>query len=163
MVAGLQLALGNIGPIRKAASFKQPEDSLYYYICNNTYIQKVYNLNHPGSSIPAPEWADVLVCAVNTLYGKNVVYFDGNIYPEKIIADLEMQLPVQVSMQYPENKPKPIAGHYVLVVGLMDGKYLVNDPYKNHLTGAADGYHCEYTRDDLVKHSKGYGIRFKKI
>jgi hypothetical protein len=163
MVAGLGLVFHNLGPIKRAAKFNQPEDCLYHYICDDRYVQEFYKRNHLGSTIPVPEWADVLVYAVNRLYERGIVYFDGSLYPEKIITDLHSGLPVMVSMQYPDNKPKPIPGHYVLVIGLEDNDFLINDPYKNCLTGDTNGYQCVYTHNDWRKHSKGYGIRFNRV
>jgi hypothetical protein len=62
-----------------------------------------------------------------------------------------------VSLKFPKYK---ISGHYILVVGKNNGKWIVNDPYKNFLTGSGDGYHCLYTAEEWKAHSKGYGLRF---
>ena len=99
MVNGLDLVFRNLEPVKKAAGYRQPEDCLYHYICEDADVLNFYKRNHPESSIPAPEWADVLCFAVNRLYGKAVVFFDGNITPEKIIQELVKGLPVMVSMQ----------------------------------------------------------------
>jgi hypothetical protein len=160
MAAGLDLVFRNLEPVRKAANYKQPEDCLYHYICEDQNIQEFYRRSHPDSAIPAPEWADVLCYAVNRLYGMGVVRFDGNITPQSIKDDLGRELPVMVSMAYPDNKPKPIPGHYILVVGYDGDILLVNDPYKNHLTGVMDGFKNAYTPDDWKRHSKGYGMRY---
>jgi uncharacterized protein YvpB len=160
MIAGLDLVFRNLNPINNSANYKQPEDCLYHFICEDKNIQAFYKRSHPDSTIPAPEWADVLCYAVNQLYGIGVVRFDGNLSVVTIKEDLEKQLPVMVSMQYPDNKPKPIPGHYILVVGCDDANLLINDPYRNHLTGGADGFKNIFTPEDWKKHSKGYGIRY---
>ena len=168
MVAGLNLVFRNLEPVQKAAGYKQPEDCLYHYICNNPDIQAFYQASHPGTDVPAPEWADVLCHAVNMLYKKNVVSFEAVLTPAKIMHDLAALLPVMVSLRFPENKnnagkSSPIPGHYILVVGLDGENLIVNDPYKNHLLQMADGFKNIYRPEEWQRHSKGYGIRFNRV
>jgi len=137
--------------------YRQPEDDLRKYIFDNAEVQAFFKRSHPGSTIPAPEWADVLVFAVNNVYGRKICVFDGNITPAKIKSDLSCGLPVMVSMQYWQPK---IPGHYISVVGFDGDKLIVDDPYRNTLFNKPDGYHCIYEPDAWLKHSKGYGIRF---
>jgi uncharacterized protein YvpB len=106
-----------------------------------------------------------MVFAVNSLYGKKAAYYDERITRDEIIGDLEKGLPVYTSMKYPENKNaagklSPIAGHIVLIVGVDGDNLLINDPYKNHLTGDRDGFKNIYTPADFAKHNKGYAIRY---
>lgn len=166
LVAGLDLAHHSLDRIRAVAEYEQPEDCLYHYICENAEVQAFHRDSHPGTDIPAVQWADVRVFAVNRLYGKEVVYFDGDLSASKIVIDLANHLPVTVSMRYPSNRNfagqlSPVDGHVVLVVGLVGGNFLVNDPYKNHLSGDRDGYKNLYTTEDWAMCFKGYGIRFK--
>jgi uncharacterized protein YvpB len=108
-----------------------------------------------------------MVYVVNKLYGKNIVYYDGCLGYGDIIADLEKGLPVYASMRYLENKNfsgklSPIPGHVVLIVGLDGDNIIINDPYKNHLTGDKDGFNNVYLPEDFQKHNKGYGIRYRR-
>jgi uncharacterized protein YvpB len=168
MVAGLNLVFRNLGPIQKASKYKQPEDCLYHYINEDPDILAFYGRSHPGTNVPAPEWADVLCYAVNRLYGKNVVCYEANLHTGKIIQDLGAGLPVMISLRFPDNKngagkPSPISGHYILVVGFDENSFLVNDPYKNHLLQTTDGFKNIYSPEDWANHSKGYGIRYNRV
>jgi hypothetical protein len=147
----------NVNILKNLGSYKQPGDNLRYFTGHDPGVLEFCRRSHPGSTIHPSEWADVLVYAVNKVYGRKIVYYDGNITPQVILSDLAKGLPVMVSLKFPEHN---ITGHYVLVVGEDKEKFLVNDPYKNFLTGSWDGYHCLYSADDWKIHSKGYGLRF---
>jgi hypothetical protein len=160
ITAGLDAVYrGDMSIIDNLYRYKQPEDDLRYYCGHNPDILDFCRRSHPGSKIHPSEWADVLVYAVNKIYGKKVVYFDGSITPQVMLADLEKGLPIAVSLKFPEHG---ISGHYILVVGEDSGKWIVNDPYRNFLTGSPDGFHCIYASEDWAIHSKGYGIRYTK-
>jgi uncharacterized protein YvpB len=108
-----------------------------------------------------------MVFAVNKLYNRQLSFYDGNLRIEKIVSDLSNGLPVYTSMRYMENKNysgklSPVYGHIVLIVGIDGDNLLINDPYKNHLTGAADGFKNIYTLEDFTKHNKGYAIRYRR-
>ena len=138
--------------------YGQPEDDLRKYIFENADVQAFFKRSHPGSAIPAPEWADVLVFAINKIYGRIICSFEGNMTPAKIKTDISCGLPVMVSMRY--WRPSRIPGHYISVVGFDGENLIIDDPYKNFLLNQPDGYHCIYEPDNWQKHSKGYGIRF---
>jgi hypothetical protein len=157
MVAGLYTVYKDIRIVSNVHTFLQPEDDLRHYIGTDSAVLEFNKRSHPGSTIHPSEWADTLVYAVNKIYGKRVVYFDGNLTPDKIKTDLYNNKPVMVSLRFPE---KGISGHYVLVVGEDNGNFIVNDPYKNFLKNTPDGFNCMYTPDDWNIHSKGYGIRY---
>jgi len=166
MVAGLDIGKFGLDPILFIAGYKQPEDKLKYFIETNSLVQTFYK-NNFKTSVPAPEWGGVMVYAVNLLYGRKVVYYDEFLERREIIEDLEKGLPVYTSMKYPDNKNfagnlSPIPGHIVLIVGIDGDNFIINDPYKNHLTGNRDGFNNVYTPEDFVKHNKGYGIRYIK-
>jgi uncharacterized protein YvpB len=169
MVMGLDIAGFGLDPIKSIAqySYDQPEDRLRWFMLNDTDIQNFWRRNHPQTTIPAPEWADCMVFAINKLYGKNIVYFDGQLTMKKITDDLKNGLPIYTSNQYPNNYNfsgvlSPVLGHIVLIVGIVDEKLVINDPYKNHLTGNKDGYNNVYLPEDWQKCNKGYGIRYRK-
>ncbi len=160
ITAGLDVVYrGDVKPLETLGTFKQPEDNLRYFTGTDPDVLAFCQKSHPGSTLPPSEWADTLCYAVNKIYGKRVVYYDGNITPQVLIADLALGLPIMISLRFPEHN---IAGHYILVVGEQEGKFIVNDPFKNFLTGDADGFNCLYSADDWKGHSKGYGIRFTK-
>ena len=158
MVAGLDIIYNHdVSRIEKITPYKQPEDDLRKFISTDQSVLDFFKHSHPGSKIHPSEWADVLVYAVNLIYKNTVVYFDGDITMPKIINDLSNDKPVMVSMQYPAHK---IQGHYILVVGMQEGNLIVNDPYKNFLTGGSDGFNNVYSPLDWGRHSKNYGIRY---
>jgi hypothetical protein len=167
MVAGLEIGKFGLEPILQLGTRDtQPEDSLKYYIENNTFIQSYWR-KYFNTKIPAPEYAGVMVYAVNMLYREPITYYDEYLERREIISDLENGLPVYTSMRYPDNKnsagkPSPIAGHIVLIVGIDGDNLLINDPYKNCLTGAADGFKNVYTPADFERHNKGYAIRYRR-
>jgi hypothetical protein len=167
MVAGLDIGKFGLEPIKEIDKYRfcQPEDKLKFFIENDQTIQIFYKRNF-NTNIPAPEWAGVMVFAVNELYCRKVVYYDENIEREEIIDDLKNGLPVYTSMKYPENrnaagKLSPIAGHIVLIVGIDGDNLIINDPYKNHLTGGTDGFNNIYKPEDFRRHTKGYAIRYR--
>ena len=168
MVMGLDIGKFGLDPINNIqCSYKQPEDKLRWYIFNNPEVQNYYHVNWPNTKIPAPEYAGCMVYAVNKLYGKSIVYFEEKLNLSKIADDLMARLPVYASMKYPENRNNagnlsPIDGHIVLIVGANDEEILINDSYKNHLTGEKDGFKNVYLPDEFIQHSKGRGIRYKK-
>jgi hypothetical protein len=157
MIAGLYAVYKDVIVIDNLFSYKQPEDDLRHYISTDPDVLEFNNRSHPGSAIHPSEWADTLVYAVNRIYGKKVVYFDGNLTPGKIREDLYNGRSVMVSLKFPE---RGVPGHYILVVGEDNGNFIVNDPYKNFLKNTPDGFNCIYTPDDWKTHSKGYGIRY---
>ena len=70
-------------------------------------------------------------------------------------------------MAYPDNKnfsgnPAPVSGHIVVIVGAENENFLINDPYKNHLTGGKDGYLNVYTPEQFARHHRGHGIRYRR-
>jgi len=168
MVMGLDIANRGLKPIEDLAfpDLHQPEDKLRRYMTINGDVNAFCEKSHPGSKIHPSEWADVMVSAINRLYGKETVYFDGFLTDEKIDADISWGLPIYTSMRYPDNKqfsgkPFPVAGHIVLIVGCYDdGGVLINDPYKNHLTGEPDGFCNHYTREQFGRHNKGFAIQY---
>ncbi|GHU82409.1 hypothetical protein FACS189468_6580 [Spirochaetia bacterium] len=158
LIAGFDVVYkGDVGILEKLGTYKQPEDNLRNFTAHDPEILAFCRKSHPGSKLPPSEWADVLVYAANKVYGKRVVYFEGNITPQVLISDLEKGLPVMVSLRFPEHN---IPGHYILVVGEKEGNFIINDPFKNFLTGDWDGFNCLYSAADWKTHSKGYGIRF---
>jgi hypothetical protein len=165
MVAGLEISRVGLNPILQLATYKQAEDKLKFFIDTNPDVQAFYRKNF-NTAIPAPEWAGVIVFAINNLYGKKVIYYDDYIEHKEIIDDLQKGLPIYTSMRYPDNKnfsgkASPIDGHIVLIVGVDDNNsYIINDPYKNHLTGNKDGFNNLYTQEDFKRHNKGYAIRY---
>ena len=168
MVAGLDVAGFSLDPIMTANAYKQPEDKLRHFMLNNPDVQAFWKRSHPNNlDVPAPEWPDCMVYAVNKLYGKIVIYYDEKLTLDKVMNDLVNGLPVYTSMKYPGNKNfsgklSPIPGHIVLIVGFADGELLINDPYKNHLTGERDGFNNRYTIDQFNRHNKGYAIRYRR-
>jgi len=168
MTEGLDVGKFGLKPINNiSCSYRQPEDKLRHFIETNPTVQNYYKANF-NTKVKAPEWAGVMIFAINLLYEKKIVYFDDNISLEKIIVDLQNGLPIYTSMKYPENKNNagnlsPVDGHIVLIVGIKDNNnIIIDDPYKNHLTGSADGYNNIYTLEEFYKHNKGYAIRYKK-
>jgi len=167
MVAGLDIGKFGLEPILRIVGYKQPEDKLNFYMKTDPAVQDYWR-RYFNTEIPAPQWAGVMVYAINRLYGGKVTYYDDYIEREEIIEDLNNGLPVYTSMRYPDNKnaagkPSPIDGHIVLVVGVDGDNLLINDPYKNHLTGDRDGFKNVYTPADFAKHNKGYAIRYKRV
>jgi len=168
MAEGLDVGKFGLAPINGInCQYAQPEDKLRYFIENNIAVQSFYRTNF-NTKIPAPEYAGVMVYAVNYLYNKKVVYYDTNLTLDEIKEDLHKELPIYTSMRYPENKNNagklaPIDGHIVLIVGIKeDDSLIIDDPYKNHLTGGKDGFNNIYTLEEFKKHNKGYAIRYIK-
>jgi len=166
MVMGLDISGVGLEPITRLEAYTQPEDKLKNYIETNSDVQSFYKANF-DTKIPAPEWAGVMVFAVNKLYGRKVVYFDERVDYNEIIDDLQKGLPIYTSMRYMDNKnfsgkPSPVPGHIVLIVGVDGTDLIINDPYKNHLTGGRDGFNNLYTVEDFKRHNKGYAIRYKR-
>jgi len=170
MIAGLIVGGFGLEPIlalRDQARFKQPEDKLRHYMLNDDDIQAFCKRSHPDSNLPAPEWADVMIYAIRKLYGKSIVYFVNSFSRQDIEDDLQKGLPIYTSMKYPENKNSagklsPIAGHIVLIVGIDGTDTIINDPYKNHLTGHWDGFNNVYTEQEFKRHNKIYAIRYRR-
>jgi hypothetical protein len=169
MVMGLDIAGYNLDPINKLPCSKdyQPEDKLRWFMLNDPVVQDYWRKNF-NNNIPAPEWAPCMVFAVNRLYNERIVYFDDVLTQEEIIEDLEKGLPIYISMKFPDNKnfsgkPSPVDGHIVLIVGIQEDSILINDPYKNHLTGDRDGFKNIYNSAQYTKHAKNYAIRYKVI
>jgi hypothetical protein len=166
MVAGLDISKIGLKPILQISGYKQPEDKLKHYMETDPVIQSYYQ-RYYNTAIPAPEWAGVMVFAINKLYGRKAVYYDENIKRDEIIDDLNNELPIYTSMKYPENKNaagklSPVTGHIILIIGIDENDLLINDPYKNHLTGSADGFKNIYTPEDFARHNKGYAIRYRR-
>jgi len=166
MVAGLNIGKFGLEPILRLATYKQPEDKLKHYMETDPDVQGYWK-RYFNTKIPAPEYAGVMVYAINRLYGKTITYYDENIEIEEIISDLQNGLPIYTSMKYPDNKnnagkPSPIAGHIVLIVGIDGDDLLINDPYKNHITGDKDGFKNVYIPADFRWHNKGYAIRYRR-
>jgi len=166
MVAGLDISGIGLEPIKNITAYKQPEDKLKHYIETDIVVQNFYKRNF-DTKRPAPEWAGVMEYAVNLLYNKKVVVFASYIDYSEIIADLQKGLPIYTSMKYPANKNfagnhSPIDGHIVLIVGIDGEKLIINDPYKNHLTGDKDGFNNIYTVEDFKQHNKGYALRYRR-
>lgn len=169
MVMGLDIAGFGLGPIKSIPNciFSQPEDKLRWFMLNDRGIQDFWKANCPDLSIPAPEYLGCMVCAVNYLYGDEVAYADYSLTIPKIKCDLMAGMPVYTSMAYPGNlnfagSPAPVGGHIVLVVGIDGESLIINDPYKNHLTGERDGFNNYYHQAAFCRHNKGYGIRYKR-
>jgi hypothetical protein len=166
MVAGLDIGKLGLEPILRIVGYKQPEDKLKFFMETDFGVQDYWR-KYYNTDIPAPQWAGVMVFAINGLYGRKITYYDDYIEREEIIEDLKNGLPVYTSMRYPDNKnaaskPSPIDGHIVLIVGVDGDNLLINDPYKNHLTGDKNGFKNVYSPSDFAKHSKGYAIRYKR-
>jgi len=168
MTAGLDISGRGLKPINNIkCEYDQPEDKLRYYIETNATVQNFYKRNF-NINIPAPEWAGVMVFAVNYLYGESIIYYDEYLTYNDIKEDLQNGLPIYTSMRYLENKNAsgifaPVHGHIVLIVGINeDDSLIINDPYKNHLTGGSDGFNNVYVKEEFLKHNKGYAIRYKK-
>jgi hypothetical protein len=166
MVAGLDIGGFGLEPILRIKQYSQPEDKLKYFIETDAVVQAHWR-RYFNTAIPAPEWAGVMVFAVNHLYAKDIVYYDDCLDMDDIVTDLQNGLPLYTSMRYPNNinsagKPSPINGHIVLIVGIDGGNLFINDPYKNHLTGERDGFKNVYKPIDFVRHNKGYAIRYRR-
>jgi len=166
MVAGLDIGGLGLAPINGIAGYKQPEDKLHYYL---NYDETVHNYwrTYFNTAIPAPQWAGVMVFGTNRLYGRNITYYDDYLDMDDITEDLQNGLPIYTSMRYPNNKnaagkPSPIDGHIVLIVGIDGNNLIINDPYKNHLTGDKDGFGNIYTPAEFKRHNKGYAIRYRR-
>jgi hypothetical protein len=140
--------------------YKQPEDNLRRFCKYDPdcieLCRRSHGLNNPAVGHPS-EWADVLSFAINKLLGYRCSRYDGQITPQVLSADLEAGLPIMVSMRFPG-----IAGHYISVVGVDKGNWIVNDPYRDWLHDGPTGYHVVYTPQDWQEHSKGYGLRFSR-
>jgi hypothetical protein len=170
MVMGLDIGKFGLNPImQQAPDFRQTEDKLKIYMMSNPAVQDFWRRNHPGTSIPAPQWAGVMVFAINRLYEDQITYFDEFITLDEIAKDLHNGLPLYVSMAYPDNRnfngrPNPISGHIVVVVGIdINDNIIINDPYKNHLTGGKDGFNNLYTKEQFLRHQRGHGIRYRRV
>ena len=155
--------IDDIEILRKAGSFKQPEDNLRAF-CKSpemmAFCIKSHGKDWNNYVYHPSEWADVLVLAINTLMGYKCARYVDPITIDNIQQDLDNGIPVQVCMRFPALK---IAGHYISVVGYFEnGDLLINDPYRNWLHDKQDGYHVRYTLEDWDKHSKRYGLRFSK-
>ena len=166
MVAGLDAGKFGLEPVMAASLYRQPEDKLRDYMLRDPDVQNYWKKNF-DTAIPAPEWAGCMEYAVNRLYGRRIVYYQGKIFMQDIIDDLKNGLPVYLSMAYPDNrdfsgKPAPVPGHIVLAVGVVDENIIINDPYKNHLTGGRDGWNNAYSPLDFQRHARGHGIRYRK-
>ena len=174
MVMALDIAGFGLDPIMKIPCvLPQAEDKLRWYMLTDDDVQTMWKTNHKNNlHIPAPEWADCMVFAINKLYEKNIAYYQDRLTLDMIIADLVNCLPVYISMKYPNNKnfagnPAPIDGHIVVVVGVETfgntTKITINDPYKNHLTGEKDGFKNIYTLDEFNRHFNNRGIRLRVV
>jgi hypothetical protein len=167
MVALLDISKYGLDPILRIAGYKQPEDKLRYFIETDPAIQAFYKKNF-NTLIPAPEWSGVMVYAVNKLYDKKPVYYDDFLDLDDIKEDLSNGLPLYTSMKYMNNKNaagrlSPILGHIVCIVGIEnDDSIIINDPYKNCLTGEKDGFNNIYTVEQFNAHNKGYAVRLRK-
>jgi hypothetical protein len=167
-VAGLHIGKFGLEPVLRIVGYKQPEDKLRWHMLNDADVQAFWRESHLDAlQVPAPEWADCMCYALNKLYGKTITRYDAALTHEKIIGDLGNGLPVYTSMKYLENKNfagklSTVSGHIVLVVGVDGDKLIVNDPYKNHLTGDKDGFNNIYTPEDFSRHNKGYAIRYAR-
>lgn len=141
--------------------YKQPEDNLHNHcgseagvkLCVASHgVNWMKQVGHPA------EWADVLQWATNDIAGYKITMFNPNVNYALIVRELNKGMPVLCSMRY-----ATIPGHYVSVVGLNDnGSLIIDDPYKNDLTGDKDGYHNEYSIKDFNEHCKGYGFTFNR-
>jgi hypothetical protein len=164
MIAGLVIGEFGLEPIMKIAGYRQPEDKLTYHMHNDPAVQDFWR-RYFNTSISAPQWAGVMVFAINQLYGRKIVYYDDYLDMNDIREDLGKGLPIYTSMRYPDNvnssgQKSPIDGHIVLIVGIDGEDLIINDPYKNHLTGGKDGFGNIYTPADMKRHNKGYAIRY---
>lgn len=170
MIMGLDIAGFSLDPLYRIPNciHSQPEDRLRWFMLNNEDVQNFWKKSHPQTNTPAPEWADCMVYAVNKLYEKDIVRYENNLTKNIIYDDLSIGMPIYTSMKYPNNRNlsgalSPIPGHIVLVVGVINDRIIVNDPYKNHLTGDKNGWNNVYLPEDWQKYNKGYGIRYRKI
>jgi len=166
MIAGLDIGKLGLDPIMVIQGYKQPEDKLHYYLNNDETVQ-VYWKKYFNTDIPAPQWAGVMVFGINRLYNRKITYYDDYLDMDDIKEDLQNGLPIYTSMKYPDNinaagKSSPVAGHIVLIVGVDGDNLIINDPYKNHLTGDKDGFNNIYTLAEFERHNKGYAIRFRR-
>jgi len=164
MVAGLDIGKLGLDPVMAVLGYRQPEDKLHFYLNNDEYVQDYWK-RYFNTAIPAAQWAGVMVFGINRLYNRKITYYDDYLDTDDIIEDLKKGLPIYTSMRYPDNKNSagehsPIDGHIVLIVGIDGDDLVINDPYKNHLTGDADGFGNIYTPADFKKHSKGYAVRY---
>lgn len=146
--------------IGRTGNYEQPEDNLYAY-CGTPMMIEYCEQQHGtdwNKTVGYPaEWADVLVKAINDMAGYTAAVFKSSLGIASILMQLEDGCPVMCSMRYDK-----IPGHYVSVVGYDGDLLIIDDPYKNTLTGDSDGYHCKYTYQEFAAHSKGYGIYFNK-
>jgi hypothetical protein len=133
---------------------KQADDRLFQYLRTDEACIHQYKSSHPGTTVPPNEWLDIIVFSVNLLFPDSC-YYDDNLTIKKIITDINLNKPVNLSCRFPN-----IAGHYITVVGIDDDTLIIDDPYKDTLKNKADGYHCKYSIEELINHMKGYGIRW---
>ena len=164
MIAGLDISKINLDPVMRIVGYKQPEDKLHFYLNHDPAVQEYWK-KYFNTDIPAPQWAGVMVYGVNRLYERKLVYYDDYLDMDDITEDLQKGLPIYTSMRYPNNKNfagnlAPIDGHIVLIVGIDGENLIINDPYKNHLTGDKDGFNNIYTLEKFKRHNKGYAIRY---
>jgi hypothetical protein len=164
MTAGLDIGKLGLELITVIPGYKQPEDKLHFYLNTDLVVQDYWK-RYFNTAIPAPQWAGVMVFGVNRIYGRKIVYYDDYLDMDDIVEDLQNGLPIYTSMRYPNNinnagKNSPVDGHIVLIVGIDWDNLIINDPYKNHLTGDKDGFNNVYTPADFGAHNKGYAIRY---
>lgn len=146
--------------IGRTGNYAQPEDNLYAYCGTPMMIAYCEQQHGPrwNDTVGYPaEWADVLVKAINDMAGYTCAVFKAAVTVNSIVNELNAGRPVMCSMRYDK-----VPGHYVSVVGHDIDGLVVDDPYKNHITGSLDGYHCKYTLEQWAAHCKGYGIYFNK-
>jgi hypothetical protein len=136
-------------------NYKQADDRLFQYLRTDERCIEKYKLAHPGTKVPPNEWLDIIVYGVNLLF-LNSCYYDENLTIKKIMTDINLKIPVNISCKYLN-----IPGHYITVVGIDNNNFIIDDPYKNTLHNKSDGYHCIYSIEDLIAHMKGYGIRWQ--
>jgi hypothetical protein len=88
MVAGLDLVYRHdVSVIDELGDYGQPEDDLRYFTGHDVDVLAFCKKSHPGSALHPSEWADVLVYAVNKVYGKKL-------YILTVILPLNLSLPI---------------------------------------------------------------------